>query len=176
MQEICIKITDVFSPELRKKLNQLCIENKLEVSFKYVSDFRSTGLLRNYISELCSMCKLDKTWISRITLLTDELNNNAIEYWSLEWEENIMIFKLKDLGNSIFLEILVEDTWNGIWHKTAKQMNELKQQKNKDWFKWYMWIRWRWLFLITEKMVDELIFEDNKNGWLTVKIRKTIKK
>ena len=42
MQEICIKITDVFSPELRANLEELCKKNKLEVAFKYISDFRST--------------------------------------------------------------------------------------------------------------------------------------
>ena len=176
MQEICIKITDVFSPELREKLEQLCTDKKMEVAFKYVSDFRSTGLLRNYISELCSMCNLDKTWISRITLLTDELNNNAIEYWSKSWEYNKMIFKLNDLWNEIELIISVEDTWNWKKSKTAKEMLELKNKKKEAWFNGYMWIRGRWLFLIIDKMVDELGFEDTKQGWLRVTIKKRIKK
>jgi len=176
MQEICIKITDVFSPELREKLEQLCTDKKMEVSFKYVSDFRSTGLLRNYISELCSMCKLDKTWISRIILITDELNNNAIEYWSKSWEYNTMIFKLKDLWDEIELIISVEDTWNWEKSKTAKEMLELKNKKKEAWFDWYMWIRWRWLFLIIEKIVDELSFEDTEQWGLRVIIKKKIKK
>jgi len=176
MEEILLEISDVFSPELRKKLENLCKENKLEVAFKYISDFRSTGLLRNYVSELCSMCNLDKTWIWRITLITDELNNNAIEYWSKPWEYNKMIFKLKDLWDYIDLEIAVEDTWNWPRAKKAEEMYKLKDEKKKQWFDWYMWIRWRWLFLIIEKIADELLFEDSENWGLRVVVRKKIKK
>jgi len=176
MEEIYIKITDVFSPELREKLENLCAENKLEVMFKYISDYRSTWLLRNYISELCSMCNLDKTWISRITLITDELNNNAIEYWSKQWEYNNMIFKLRKSWDYIDLEIDVEDTWNWKNSKTSKDMLKLKEQKEKKGFEGYLWIRWRWLFLIIDKIADSLEFEDIENWWLRVIVKKRIKK
>jgi hypothetical protein len=87
-----------------------------------------------------------------------------------------MIFKLKDLWDEIDLEISVEDTWNWKKSKTAKEMYELKDRKKEAWFDWYMWIRWRWLFLIIEKIADELKFEDTKNWGLRVIVRKKIKK
>jgi len=175
MEEIVIKITDIFTPEIRKKLEKLCLENKLEVTFKYISDFKSTWLLRNYVSELCSMCGLDKTWISRITLVTDELNNNAIEYWSKAWEYNKMIFKLKKDWEYKNIEIIVEDTWNWKWHKTASEMEKLREQKLKNWFDDHNSIRWRGLFLIIEKLADELVFEDSDSWGLRVIVRKKIK-
>jgi len=53
---------------------------------------------------------------------------------------------------------------------------KLKEQKEKKGFEGYLWIRWRWLFLIIDKIADSLEFEDIENWWLRVIVKKRIKK
>jgi hypothetical protein len=36
-------------------------------------------------------------------------------------------------------------------------------------------IRWRWLFMIIDKLVDKLYFKDSKNWWLIVGIEKKLR-
>jgi hypothetical protein len=118
---------------------------------------------------------IDKTWKSRLILITDELNNNAIEYWSSKWDNNklTVIFYIKNNSIDLFLE--VEDTWRWKLHKTSKEMILLRNKKKLNWFFKNNWIRWRWLFMIIEKIVDKLYFKDSEKGGLIVWINKKIK-
>jgi hypothetical protein len=53
-------------------------------------------------------------------------------------------------------------------------MCNLAEKKKKRWFDNYKSIRWRWLFLIIDKMVDKLYFKDSKDWWLIVWLKKEI--
>jgi hypothetical protein len=124
--------------------------------------------------ELSNKLWIDKIWKSRLTLITDELNNNAIEYWSSIWDNNKLTvrFSIKDNFIDLFLE--VEDTWKWKLHKTSKEMILLRNIKKLNWFFKNNWIRWRWLFMIIEKLVDKLYFKDSEKGGLIVWINKKI--
>ncbi len=174
MKLYCKTIEDnfKFNPDFLKELE---LKEKSEICFEYISDFKSTKVIRDFVEVLSDKIKIDKIWKSRLILIIDELNNNAIEYWSKHNEKNIFRIYIEKTGNSkVNLTIEVEDTWNWPHHKTAKEMEELrKQRKNIDFSK-HDSIRWRWLFLIIEKLVDKLYFKDSKKWWLIVWVKKTL--
>ena len=108
-------------------------------------------------------------------MIIDELNNNAIEYGSLNWEINKMYFTSNFDNNTVTLDIRVEDTGNWAWNKKAKDMEDLKEQKHKKDHDYNKSIRWRWLFLITDRVVDKLYFEDSSSWGMRVWVKKQIK-
>jgi hypothetical protein len=114
--------------------------------------------------------------IYKITLIIDELNNNAIEYWSKNWDINKLRFKAKKNNNTIELNIEVEDSWKWIKSKKAINMEELRVKRLKAWYSNHNSIRWRWLFLIILKLVDDLYFKDSESWGLIVWIKKIINK
>ena len=57
-------------------------KDDLQVSFSYASDFRSAKTLRDIFEAICHIYHFDEMLTSRMTLVIDELNNNAIEYGS----------------------------------------------------------------------------------------------
>ncbi len=155
-----------------KIINDLEIKKDTEIIFEYISDFKSTKKIRDYISILLNTLNIDNIWHSRFTLMIDELNNNAIEYWSKNWDINTLKSFIKFDSMGISLKFEVSDTWNWTMHKTAREMILLRTTKKLKWFHKNNWIRWRGLFMIIEKLVDKLYFIDNKNWWLTVWIEK----
>jgi hypothetical protein len=52
----------------------------LEINFLFKSDFNNAKYLRDFIIVIFDMMGFDPIWKSRFTLITDELNNNSIEY------------------------------------------------------------------------------------------------
>jgi hypothetical protein len=69
----------------------------------------------------------------------------------------------------------VHDTWCGKDAKDAKHMEEIRTDRLKrSNEKVYMNKRWRWLFHITEKLVDRLSFSLSPKWGLAVKIEKSI--
>jgi len=159
---------------VKKHLNK----KNLEICFIYKSFFKNTKTLRVFIEKIISNLWIEKTWISRFILITDELNNNAIEHGSTDWDINYMRLKINHSNNNkiININIEVEDSWKAQSHKTAKEMNEMKEVKISLWFNKYTSIRWRWLFLIIEKLVNNLYFKDDSKWWLIVWINKQIDK
>lgn len=149
-------------------------ENDFEISFLFKSDFKNAKYLRDYLLVILDVIWIDLTWKNRFILIVDELNNNAIEYWSKEWSINIMRFKSRKIGNDLHLNIEVEDAWN--WEKTkdACEMEDLRKQRLEKWFAEHKSIRWRWLFMIITKLVDELYFEDSTKWWLIVWVNKKL--
>jgi hypothetical protein len=117
---------------------------------------------------------IDRIWKLRLILIIDELNNNAIEYWSIEWEINRLVVTFSIKNNFINLFIEVEDTWNWKSHKTSKEMILFRNKKKLNWFFKNNWIRGRGLFMIIEKLVDKLYFKDSKKGGLIVWINKRL--
>lgn len=151
-------------------ISPMILDNKLNVKFNYKSDFKSTKALRDFIEESLTLFNFEKKWISRIILISDELNNNAIEYWSSEWDMNSMILMID--WNNIIIE--VTDTGNWKEAKTSKEMEDLRINRLNKWFDNHSSIRWRWLFMIITRLVDDLYFKDTKSWWLIVWIKKTL--
>jgi two-component sensor histidine kinase len=56
----------------------------------YGSNFSNTGTIRKFVSLLCDTLYIDPIIKFKMILITDELNNNAIEYGSLEKDVNKM--------------------------------------------------------------------------------------
>jgi len=55
---------------------------KLEIEFTYKANFKNTKILRDFIEFICHKYSFNQKFISRSILITDEMNNNAIEYGS----------------------------------------------------------------------------------------------
>jgi anti-sigma regulatory factor (Ser/Thr protein kinase) len=115
-------------------------------------------------------------WKNRLVLVIDELNNNAIEYWSKPWDKNKIIFKISNTKKYFLFNIEVYDSGLGKLTKTADEMEIIRNKKKEAWFNKYKSIRGRGLFLIIEKLVDKLYFKDWENWELIVWIEKKIEK
>jgi anti-sigma regulatory factor (Ser/Thr protein kinase) len=66
--------------EKEKYIKKFIKNNKISIEFIYLSDFVHTKILRDYIRIVCDLMGLNKKETLRIVLITDEMNNNAIEY------------------------------------------------------------------------------------------------
>ena len=143
----------------------------LKVEFYYQSVFKNAKILRDFIRIICTYFSVPAKDISRMILVVDELNNNAIEYGSMEKENNIMRVCIeKNKHGRLDFKLEVQDTGNGLKHKTADEMRKIQEVKLGNGFEKHSSIRWRGLFLITLKIVDELYFENSLTGWLIVGI------
>ncbi len=148
--------------------------NSLDIEFLYDSDFKNAKILRDFIEAIWINFKFPHKYISRFILIVDELNNNAIEYWTLKWYTNKLRIKIIVNENEANINIEVEDAWNWLKHKTALEMETLRAHQLRLGYWNHESIRWRWLFMITFKSVDRLYFKDTKNWWLIVWIKKNI--
>lgn len=170
-----VNISDIIDKEKRDNIiKNTFVDNLLDISIKYSSDFTNAKVLRDFIIDVSDFFCFSWTWKSRLTLIVDELNNNAVEYWSLKNDINILRLKIIREEDLYDLSLEVEDSWKWEKHKTAKEMILLRNKKKLKWFFKNEWIRWRWLFMIIEKLVDELYFKDSENWWLIVWIKKKI--
>ncbi len=167
--------TDI-SIDIKEVLNRDLISKNLDICFVYKSIFRNTKYLRFIVENILTELWVEKAWIWRFVLIVDELNNNAIEYWSKKTDKNKVRFKSrfdKETRN-LEINIEVEDMWTWKWHKKAADMIKMEKEKVSKWFEKYESIRWRWLFLIIYKLVDSLYFIDSDNWWLIVWIKKNV--
>jgi hypothetical protein len=130
--------------------------------------------LRDFIIDIADFFHFKWMWKSRLTLIADELNNNWIEYWSKENDINKMIIKIIIINNEIEFMLEVEDSWKWKESKTAEEMKEIQKKKKDKSFEWHTSIRWRWLFLIITKLVDELYFKNSDFWGLIVWIKKKV--
>jgi len=174
MKEIYIEADTNFN-DLKKELIEIKQDTGLEIWFNYISDFKGAKILRDIISEICSLYNISDNFMSRLILLVDELNNNAIEYGSLNLDTNIMYVKIDKTKDLINIKIEVTDSWKWKSAKHAIDMEEIRKQRLEVWFNNHSSIRWRWLFMIIEKIADKLYFKDAIKWWLTVWIEKTLK-
>ena len=147
----------------------------IDIEFIYDSNFKNTKLLRDFVEEICFSLWLPSQDISKFILIVDELNNNAIEYWTELWWFNKLRLKCSNNLKEIDINIEVEDTWKWAKHKNALEMETLRAHQLKLGYNDHKSIRWRGLFMIIVKTVDRLYFRDTVNWWLIVWIRKKIK-
>lgn len=154
-------------------IQEICQKDIIEINISYLSDFRSAKVLRELVDKICKTCWVNPKWRTRLVLIVDELNNNAIEYGSKKWENNSFVLILKkEWEKDFYIESYVSDTWNWAHSKKSSDMENMrKTHENKD-FSNHDSIRGRGLFLIISQLVDTLYFKDNNSGGLTVGIQK----
>ncbi len=155
-------------------ISSLCKEQEVDVNICYISDFSSAKILREFVDSVCKHFGVSPKWRTRIVLIIDELNNNAIEYGSKKGDTNYLHLQLKKIESSIFLHASVIDTWKGSSPKTAIDMQKLRKKHLKDDFLNHDSIRGRGLFLIISQLVDKLCFSDNTWWGLKVGIEKKL--
>lgn len=168
-----IYLTEISEKDDKSEIIKSLIKwEKLEVEFIFDSDFSFSKILRDFMEACGNVFFFPKKILSRLIIVSDELNNNAIEHGSDETWWNCFRLKIEKTWEKIFLNLEVED--NGKWKdsKKSEEMIDLKCQKLKKWFSEHNSIRWRWLFLITLQIVDELYFSDSEKWGLIVWIKK----
>lgn len=171
-----ININNLPNPfDMESFISEKIFDKSIDIEFIYNSDFKNAKILRDFINIICSKLWFPKKDISRFILIIDELNNNAIEYWTeLNWENKIRI-KTSRNWESIDVIIEVEDTGKWNKHKSALEMETLRAHQLKLWYGNHESIRWRGLFMIIVKSVDRLYFKDTVTWGLIVWIKKNIK-
>lgn len=173
MKEIFIDDISVDTINLNY-ISSLYSENSFDVSFLFRSDFKNSKSLRDFLLLIFEFLWVDSIWKNRFVLIIDELNNNAIEYGSKQWDMNVLRFVSEVIDGEIYINIEVQDCGSWTQAKTASEMEELRTQRLEKWFEGHTWIRWRGLFLIITKLVDTLYFQDASEKWLIVGIKKKI--
>lgn len=155
-------------------INNIFVDNSLEVEFIYKSTFENTKDLRDFVEVICSILNFTDKLKGRVILISDELNNNAIEYWTSPDWFNILRIKAYILDWIIDFNLEVEDSWDWRAPKKALDMETMRAHKLKLWYFWHNSIRWRWLFLIIVKLVDRLYFKNSSTWWLIVWVKTKI--
>ncbi len=154
-------------------ITTLCQSDSINVSILYTSDFRSAKILREVVDSICKWYGVNPKWRTRLVLIIDELNNNAIEYGSKKWEANIFNLILDSKSKEgLYIEASVTDTGNGPHAKKAWDMEELRNKHAEKDFTKHTSIRGRGLFLIITQLVDKLYFKDDKDKGLIVWVQK----
>lgn len=155
-------------------INECINSNQLDIQFEYSSDFKNAKILRDFMEIIFTSFDLPKKETARYVLACDEMNNNAIEYGSLENEKNYLRVNINKQNTIVSLSIEVEDTGNWKFAKTAEEMEEFKKIRVHEDYAQHKSIRWRWLFLIIINIVDELYFKNTSEGWLIVWYKKDL--
>ncbi len=168
---------DTFPDSLDKKdfLIKHIDKDMLDLEFQYKSDFSNTKILREFIESIFSVFNIKDLWKSRFVLISDELNNNAIEYGTKSLDLNKMKILISKNDEWILINLEVIDSWNWEKAKTSKEMDDLRLERLDRGFDNHKWIRWRGLFQIIHKIVDNLYFRDSSPVWLIVWVNKQLK-
>lgn len=149
-------------------------DNGISISFCYGSNFKNTRVIRRFVELISMKIWMSEEWVNRMILIVDELNNNAIEHGSESSSKSEMRVIMNKKDGNIQVNIEAQDSWTGPHPKTAHDMNALRKDTEQKWFKNHTSIRWRGLFLIITRLVDELYFQDVSHGGLIVWIHKNI--
>lgn len=145
-----------------------------ELMIEYESRYENTKILREVIDEFCALFTIPAKWKTRLVLIYDELNNNAIEHGSLRSDSNICFISLTKKDSGIQIRWYVEDTGNALDSKSYRDMQDMQTLfKDKDFSK-HSWIRWRWLFLIISQLVNLLEFRPSSLWGVQVYFEKFI--
>lgn len=156
--------------DLKVYLSKFINEGKFELVFHYDSSFKSTPRMRMFMDALFDIYEIDLKNKNRLVLVSDELNNNAVEHGTGDCWENQLFVSVEKRETNIHINIEVTDCGNA----NAEEMEKLKEEKTRSWFEKHRSIRGRGLFLITDKIVDSLYFKDAEEWGLIVWVEKTI--
>lgn len=165
---------DVAMGELQGLLSN---KDRMSCHIEFWADHSQSKIIRDFVWMIFDKHNINHPWRGRFILITDELINNAIEHWSAQGDIDSCIIEswmTPDKGFYITLEVHDTGRWKDA--KDAEHMDQVKAKKleehNDAWV--HMEKRWRWLFYITEKLVDRLSFSESPKWWLAVKIEKNI--
>lgn len=153
-----------------KYLNNYVNDQTFALCFVYDSSFSNTPRLRSLMETLFDIFSLEPKDKNRLVLVSDELNNNAVEHGNSWSGKNKMAVVIERKWKNLYVNIEVTDCWEG----KAEYMQKLKSEKDAIWFEKHHGIRGRGLFLITERIADKLYFKDAEWGGLIVWIEKTL--
>ncbi len=149
-------------------------KHRKEISMTIPAEFSLSPKVRELVTSFLKQeAKFSNIWIWRLSLMVDELVNNAIEHWSNGKEDNIDILVEALDDNSI--KIVVKDSWKEENNITAKDLEKkVKENLNKKnkWEWLWIWVRGRWLSHIVASLSDKFYYEDNEQWWLTWTIYK----
>lgn len=174
MEKNCY-ISDISNSSLRAECFDVYKESHTwTLRVEYNSNYENTKVLREIIDEFCNVFWVPPKWKTRLVLIYDELNNNAIEHGSTESDINYCYISLEKISDGIQVVWYVEDTWKAIDSKSYLELKNMQEQfKSKDFSKHHS-IRWRWLFLIIAQLVNILDFRPSSLGWVQVYFEKLI--
>jgi len=153
-------------------VSELWWEKDINLEIRYISEFSSTKKIREFVDSVCKKYRISPRWRTRLVLIVDELNNNAIEYGTKAKEYNYFRLHLEITQTGTNILISVTDTGTGTHPKTAEEMEDIKKSFLNIDYKKHASIRGRGLFLIISHLVDSLEFLNKKDGWLEVRIQK----
>ncbi len=149
----------------------------IDTQIDFWADHSQSKILRDYVGKIFEVNGITSSWKGRFILITDELINNAIEHWSSIWDLDSCVIRAgKDINEWFFINIEVHDTGTGKDSEKAKDMIQVRNNHQVSTDEVYMEKRGRWLFYITEKLVDKLSFSESPKWWLAVTIEKNIPK
>jgi len=172
---INIDISNIESQELIDYVEQSIQDYKnFDINLLFKADYNQSRLIRSLVLFLFEKNNINVPWKNRFSLISDELINNSIEYWSLPLDKNTFIIKFTTINNALNISLEVHDTGKWMFAKNSIQMEEIKKQKSEEWFENYLWKRWRWLFQLVTNIVDNLYFKDKEWWWLIVWINKKL--
>ena len=154
--------------EIEALISSFSSDSVFDLEISYISDFKNAKKIRSIVDVICANYNISLKWRSRLVLICDELNNNAIEYGSEHGDTNI--FRLTLNQNQISISVSDSGRWK--FAKKADTMNKVKQELESTDFKKHRSIRGRWLFLIINQLVDSLEFIDASHWWLIVRVEK----
>lgn len=159
-----------------QRLHESCPDrSRVSCSIEFGTGHSQSKIIRDWIGEIFDAHGIFAPWRGRFILITDELINNAIEHGSAEWDTDTCIIHAgKEEDGSFRIALEVHDTGNGKDSEKAKDMLSIREEHAVNGDEVYMEKRGRWLFHITEKLVDSLEFTESPRGGLAVKIEKNI--
>ena len=178
-----IDITNRSSSDILELYDQNDGQEVFEFSFPV--NYQYSKIIRDFVALIFDRYGLIPPWKSRFILIIDELINNSIAYGSIEWEMNTFRLFIKEEKqnenqslneHSYTIRVEVQDTGTGEGTKTADEMRWIRDQSHETFNSagHYMGKRGRWLFMLTENLVDILDFQDNPEWGLTVIVQKSI--
>lgn len=146
----------------------------IHCTIDFWADHSQSKIIRDFVGKIFDAHSIHALWRGRFILITDELINNAIEHGSAKDDlDSCIIHAWRSEKWEFQISLEVHDTGNGKDSWAIGDMSRVMDTHTRH--KWvYMGKRWRWLFHITEKLVDNLTFSESPIGGLAVKIEKTI--
>lgn len=170
-----IDISNFDSQDLIEKVDSSLSDFKnFELFLTFKADYSQSKIIRDLILHLFEKNLIDVPWKNRFSLISDELVNNSIEYWSLPLDKNEFLIRFSSDDKNLNIVLEVHDTGRWMFAKTSEQMEEVRKLKEAEWFERYLDKRWRWLFQLISNITDRLYFKDKPNWWLIVWIEKKL--
>lgn len=147
-------------------------DKKVNIEVSYLSDFHNARILRDVVAIVWNCLWLTPVIISRMTLIADEMNNNAIEHGSMPRDTNSFRLSCEPRDGGIFVRMEVQDSGKWWDAKKALDMETLRAHQLKLWYRSHSSIRGRGLFMIIVNLVDRVYFKDALGGGLIVWVKK----